>query len=344
MSRTDPRQRPVLALVVIAVLALLAACGDDDGGADAGATTTSTDTTGRPTPSPTTDGEGGAADEEVAAVLADGRTVLVDRTGGEVVEVLLEGIDVSDPATNDISVSPDSGDVFVVRPASSTGDHEIVRVPAGGGEADVVTTGLAPAVSPDGSTLAYVDVGPVDARRPPDPAVVLHDLATGDERRLERVAQPAFYYLADLAWSADGSHLAFVAGEIRTGLYAVEVAAETLDGADRLGPEDGAEGVSWSAVTALGAGRLATVETCCGVPNVERWTVIAVSLADGTVEGELLDGDRVEAAHLDSSPSQEDLVAVTGLRPSGGTLVSWSPGADDPELRQLRDDVIVAAA
>lgn len=352
--RTSTFLRPLLAVIALLVVPL-AGCGDDDDATTAegtSTTTTTTDDTTTTTGDTTTTRPGDAPPEQIAAVLADGTLALLDGVSGETRQTLLEGIDVSDPAKNGITITPDGDEVFVVRPAGDVDDdHEIVRVPVDGGEPAVVARGRAPAVSPDGTTLAYVEVESDPSPGQPEPVIVLHDLETGDERRLERQDEPGYHFIVDMGWTSDGDQLAFVSGEIQTGLNVVDADADTLDDARRLGPDARGEGTSWTAVTAFDDERLAVVETCCGVPDEERWHLVAVHVETGTVEGTLLPEERVEAYQVDSDASDRHLVLVADVRPGGGTLLRWSSptattdgtsGTGDG-IETVRDGVVVAA-
>lgn len=353
--RTSIFFRPLLAAIALTIVPL-AGCGDDDEASTAEGTSTTTTTTDATTTTTgdttttTTTPSGEAPPEQIAAVLADGTLALLDGETGGTRETLLEGIDVSDPAKNGITITPDGDEVFVVRPASDVGEaHEIVRVPVGGGASDVVARGRAPAVSPDGTTLAYVEVESDPSPGQPDPVIVLHDLETGDERRLEREEEPGYHFIVDMGWTSDGTQIAFVSGEIQTGLSIVDADADTLDDARRLGPDARGEGTSWTAVTALDDERLAVVETCCGVPGDERWHVVAVHVESGTVEGTVLPEERVEAYRVDSDRSARHFVLVADVRPGGGTLLRWSSPTDGTSgtgaagIRMVRDGVVVAA-
>lgn len=351
LFRAPVRLRPLLA-VIAALLLLAAACGDDDAETSDATSTTEPEVTTTSDADPTTSTtapDGTAAPETIAAVLGDGTLAVLDADSGEVQERLLDGIDVSDPAKNGIAVSPDGEAIFVVRPATDvTVPHDIVRVPVDGSTTEVVAQGRAPAVSPDGETLAYVAVEPDPGTEQPHPEIVLRDLTSGDEQRLVRDEEPGFQFIVDVAWTADGAQLAFVAGEIQTGLYLVDVAAAGLDDAVRAGPDNRGEGTSWTAVTSLDDERLAVVETCCGVPDVERWHVIVLDVPSGSVDGPLLPEERVEASALDSDASSRHIVMVMDQRPGGGTLHRTSlpqsdDGSADGVLEAVRDDVVVAA-
>lgn len=345
-----PTRLLALLTAVLVLLLPLTACGDD--GDDGDATTTTTDgTTTTEGTTTTTSAPSGAVPDEVAAVLGDGRLVILDSDSGEIRRTLLEGIEVDDPTKNGIAMSPGGDRVFVVRPESpQAGGHELVAVPAEGGQPEVVAQGRAPAVSPDGTTLAYVEVEvPEEQRARPEPGIVLRDLDTGDERRLVREQERQFHFIVETEWTADGEELAFIAGEIQTSLYVVDAGAESLDGARRLGPEDRDEAAAWRATAPFDGERLAVVETCCEIPERERWAVIAVHVDTGRVEGGVLPQQRVEASVMDADETTDHLLLVTDRRPGGGTLLRWSsPQADEPgegagELQHVRDGVVVAA-
>lgn len=331
----------VAAAAVMVLLFVTTGCSpaQEDGDED--------DATPTPTPTPTEtdaaeDGEDGEDAEDIAVVVdADGRVLVIDATTGEEVRELLDDVAVDDPASNDIAMSPDRTEVFVVVPPDEPpGDSRLMQVPVDGGEAEEIAQGTVPAVSPDGSTLAYVEieVGGEPARA--EPVVVFRDLDSDEETRLTR--EVPFFFIPDVEWTTDGTQVVFTAGEIQTGLYAVDRDAETLDDARRLGPdlEEDPGGTSWGPVAAFGEDQLAVVEVCCDLPREERWQVIGVDPADGSTQGELLPEDRVEATHLDSDADAENLLFVVNGGPDGGELLRWD-GEGDPE--QIHDDVIVAA-
>lgn len=305
------------------------------------------DTTAEPTSEPTATPNETATeaprDADVAVVVdADGRVVVLDATTGEELRELLDGVRVDDPASNDIAVTPDGDDVLVVVPPDEPpGPSEILRIPVDGGEPEGIAEGTVPAVDPGGGTLAYVayEEGD-DPVGTPEPVLVLRDLDSGEERRLER--EEPFFFIPDVEWTADGEQVVLTAGEIHTGLYAVDREATSLDGARRLGPElgQGDGEASWGPIAALGEDQLAVVERCCGVPSEARWQVMAVDATDGTTGEELLPGERVEATHLDSDAGATRLLLVVRGGPDGGRLERWD---GQGEAEQIADRVIVAA-
>lgn len=311
--------------------------GNGDGDVEPGAATTSTTTTSEPPRTTTTAGpEPGAI---AVAVDADGLVVALDPSTGQTVRVLLDGLNVDDPAEVDVTVTPDGTTAYVTVPGQEPeAPTTIARVSTAGGDRDDVAEGFAPAVSPDGTTLTYVVT---EGARPPEPVLVLRDLATGDERRLARDEQEPFHFIPDVAWTGDGAQVAFTAGEIQTGLYVVDASAASLDAARRLGPVARGEGASWGPVTPLDPDRLAVVEQCCDLPASERWLVLAVDVAEAEAEGGLLPGERTEATHVDSDPSGTRLLLVVRGGPQGGPLLRWDGGTQEPE--PITDGVIAAA-
>lgn len=337
------RAAPVATAVLAMLLLLTAGCDTDDQAADSPSPTPTTDTPDDGSPTPSSPDPGPAQDTAVA-VQADGRVVVLDPATGEEVRELLADVPAGDPASNDLAVTPDGSAAFVGVPAEDPdGESEIVRVPIAGGEPETVAQGSMPAISPDGETLAYVHFEEAaDADQPglPQPVLVLHDLASDEQTRLTRT-QP-FQFIPDVAWTADGAQVVFTAGEIYTGLYAIDRGAESLDEARRLGPDVEEEGdtTSWGPVAALGDGELAVVETCCDVPREERWHVVTVGVADGAVGGSLTPAERLEVTHLDGDAQAQRLLMVVAGGPEGGSLLRWD-GSGEPE--PIAEGVIAAA-
>ena len=281
--------------------------------------------------------DGQQAQTSIAAVDVDGRAVLLDPTTGQVRRVLLDGITVDDPADNGIAVTPDRSTVFVVRPTQSGPNDEIVQISAAGGEPHLTIAGQSPAVSPDGSTLAYVHNVASSGPGQPSPTLRLRDLATGTEREL---AGGDFYAIHDLTWMPDSHRIAFTAGEIEQGVHVVSRDAASLTEARRLGPDN--LDASWNDVATLGDETLAVVERCCSIPDPEQWRVVSVDVSTGNVGNEVFGRDRTEASFIDHREDAEGIVVLRQVRPApeGGTLLRWD-GSDG--LAQVRDGIIAAA-
>lgn len=137
-------------------------------------------------------------------------TIVAARTDGRVVEMSADGterrtlLDGERGSAETVSLTPDGRAVYV---GLSTGN--IVRIPMSGGDPVVVTKGSNPAVSPDGTRLAYVS----PRAYPPDPHfIVVRDLATGIEQRWRWTNQSfeaAEYLEGGLSWAPDGRRLSF---------------------------------------------------------------------------------------------------------------------------------------
>lgn len=355
---TDNRRKRNMAIGAIAAVlvlllgvlgAVLLADDDEDGeGVTSGDTTTTEEdeggtTTARPTTTMRPGGGSGEPDELLVAVDSGGRVVVMDSNDGDVERVLLEDVRVDDPAKNSITVTSDRATAYLTRPSTAGAtEPDIVGVRTNGeSEPEVLTTGYAPAVSPDGEQLAYVDVAEPTGALLPDPAIVVRDLATGEEHTMARDQQPAFAFISDLAWTADGQWLAFIAGEVETGAWLTSPDAASLDGARRLGPDEQAreEGTAWRAVSAYGDG-LAIAEYCCDTGEPERALVILVSIEPAAVEGGLLPDERVEVFRMDSAADAQQLLYVADGGPQGGELFRWTEGS---EPHRLADGIIVAA-
>lgn len=329
-KRTSIALGAAVLAVAAGLLAFLVLRGGDGGddltsGPDDGTTSTTGQVTSTTS---TTLFEGG--DGPVVALDASGRVVLLDAETGAERFVLHEGIDVSDPAKNGLSLSPSEGVVYVVAPGVNADDAEILSVPLRRGDGvSTVAKGLAPAVSPDGSSLAYVSLLPGEQQ--PRPAIVVRDLASGTETRFETPAgERPFAFIPDVTWAPSGGVVVFAGGEIQTGLYTLDTKkATSLADATRIGPEVSPDRErSWFAATPLGQ-RLAVGERLGDVPGRDH-RILEVSL-QGEVQGSVRDVTG-SFFRLDSRTGGGVLLYVRDAGPDGGTLMRFRPGEEPVEL------------
>jgi hypothetical protein len=265
-----PRSRPRLGRLLgaafgVTALGLVAvACDDNDPPATAEPITPPT----TPVPSPP---------RSLIAATRDNRVVTVDPATGAVLDELITADDlvagawIMDHRT--VLARGIDGDVYVEVEIPYSGEPKprIYRLPADGGAPEFVTEGFAPAISPDGETLAY-------ARGNFESEVVLRDLATDEERVIAAaIDSPGEEFpdpVAGLRFSPDGTELAVT--WTYEGSYAgiVDVAAASLAEERRLAA--GSAGCLGQSAW-LGADRLAiAVETSfpyCGADSEEAPSV-----------------------------------------------------------------------
>lgn len=266
-------------------------------------TTSPTATAAPPTSLPTTPTSAvpPAPPTTIVAVTLDGRVVALDAvTGAE----LRELANLGDPR---VAVPEGPGPNFVtqvsVTPDGSTAYYDTCCEPAVGTIFSVPTdgsrppsplvNGLGPAVSPNGRYLAYTAVN----------ALVVRDLATGDERTFTDPSYDPSPLFGDVAWSRDGTKVYYPW--------------------HRLGPG----GFTWS---------LVEVDVAAGTPPRP------FAEADAALEDPLAldDGQRVSVlAHSirpDGRPGPNDgvLTVTPGALAPGQTTV---PGRDTATLGPLAD-------
>ncbi|PSO47422.1 MAG: hypothetical protein BRC32_04425 [Actinobacteria bacterium QS_8_72_14] len=217
-----------------------------------------------------------AAEESAVALTANGQVAVVDTTTGKPLRQLMS-VPTDDPAKNDLAVTPDRRTAFVTRPGSAGQPTDIARVPVSGGEPEIVATDASsPAVSPDGETLAYI-VHRYPHPGDPDPRIVLRDLSSGQQVMLDSGGD--WHYVSELAWTADGERLAFVSGEVLTGVATIDADATSMAQASRVGPPlDGSADRRWTSVAGFEQG-LAVVDAGHGAVEQAAMATVADALA-----------------------------------------------------------------
>jgi WD40 repeat protein len=148
-----------------------------------------------------------------SVALLDGRDGHTLRTLGTHPEATTGGF----PYLQAVSLSPDRSQVFYSL-VGDCGPATIYQVPADGHSAPVaISTGVSPAVSPDGRKLAYAVATPKPGEeRHCQNAVVVRDLQTGAERTWRYPDTPDFAtplyqdaVVSEIDWAPDSTRLAY---------------------------------------------------------------------------------------------------------------------------------------
>lgn len=230
------------------------------------------DVTPEPTVEPTPTETPEPVDPPIVALTDTGALVMVDPETGAITRTVYEGLSTDDPWKTALTVSPDLLYAFVSHVvATEPGTRwEILRISLANGSAELVAEGIQPAISPDGSTLAYAGVDPSI----PDEeglALVLRDLATGAERYI-----PSGYggnpsaWLDQIAWSPDGNTLFVPRGMEGSELFAIDARATDFEQAVELG----GDGIGESEPVVLADGTL--VVLCSNYEALPEEAYVAV--------------------------------------------------------------------
>ncbi|HET7013199.1 MAG TPA: hypothetical protein VFI65_04780 [Streptosporangiaceae bacterium] len=165
---------------------------------------------GSSTPAPSSGGEPG-----IVGVTTAGALVRIDSSNGSITQTLVpNGV-----AGDEVSASPDGSTIYFTEEA---GCHsEVESVSSGGGDLTAIAPGQLPAISPDGTKLAFTSEPVMNEHCVPDPSqpsvtaefkLVIRTLSSGAEQSLALPAQVVHGGLlppiSHLSWSADSAKLA----------------------------------------------------------------------------------------------------------------------------------------
>lgn len=275
MSHLPPAPRMLAVLAAGAALAMLAACGGGSGGG-------STQGSGSPSPA-SSSGSGPATPAPkkapkppgLVAVTKAGALVVLGSRHGQVIRTLVAG----GVRGDEISVSPDHGTVYFSVRHGCLG--QIESVPVAGGPPTVIADGTVPAISPDGTRLAYA-TAPLQTMACAGNAsdltkaytLVIRTLSTGTQAVYPQLPAgqdtglPA--PISHLSWSPDGSTLAVSILSIQDNegwdliLLNPATARDYLTGAGAQSVPAGApRGSYWREGVYLPNGNLFVSRACC---------------------------------------------------------------------------------
>lgn len=259
------------------------------------------------------------APDRIVVAREDGRVITVSSDDGRPINEISRA-----PAgariVGSLAVTDDGATVYFATTGDTECDYDLVEANTDGGAQRVVGRGRLPAISPDGSRLAYV----TGSRGCPSELVV-RDLGTGDEARWASGFGDAWREVHALSW-LDGERLVYEvnieeSSELRT-FRTTSPADATLAKGRLVGPRG--EG-SWGEpvyFTPLDA--LLVHEVCCHPDFDTTIHVIAVDPDDGSTVDELFDVPRaIDVLSVDAARRH----ALLTLR--NGDVYRWS-GSDRP--------------
>lgn len=244
-----------------------------------------------PTPAPPDTGLARQGDAIVRIDVSSGQ--VTDRTAIE-----------DGAGADDLELSDTRGVAVLTRPRPD-GPDELVEVTLADGSTRVLGHGHRPAVSDDGSHLAFVRTSPDGEHR----ELVAATYEGGEEGVWPIVeAPPEEVEVLGLAWSATGEELAVTlrssAGpEVR--VLPLDRTG-TLRGASEVVPPT-SHGAELVAATYRGPGRLTVAEGCCTPGAHERWRVLDVGHGTWTTS-EVVAGLAGPVTHLDWDPALTHLL------------------------------------
>jgi WD40-like Beta Propeller Repeat len=162
-----------------------------------------------------TPGQSSGGEPGIVGVTTVGALVRIDASSGSITQTLVgNGV-----AGDEVSVSPDGSTIYFTEQA---GCHaEVESVSGSGGNLTAIAPGQFPAISPDGTKLAFTSEPVMSETCVPDPSksgvaasykLIIRTLRSGAERSLGLPAQVRkgglLPPISHLSWSADGAMLA----------------------------------------------------------------------------------------------------------------------------------------
>jgi len=299
-----PRATRMLAVTAAATaLTTLAACG---GGSSGG----SAQGSGSPSPAGSSGSASASAPSPkkakppgIVAVTRAGALVLLGSRHGQVIKTLVPG----GVRGDEISVSPDHGTVYFSVRHGCLG--QIESVPVAGGSPTVIADGTVPAISPDGTRLAYA-TAPLQTGACIGNAneltkgytLVIRTLSTGTQAVYPQLPPgqdtglPA--PISHLSWSPDGSNLAVSILSIQDNegwnliLLNPATARDYLTGAgDQPVPAGTPQGSYWREGVYMPNGNLFVSRACCsGFPVHNKSRLMWVVSAAGAMQHQVAIG------------------------------------------------------
>lgn len=257
-----------------------------------------------------------AEPETLVAVSDRGAVVVLETASGKVMHTLAPRG--SADGASSLARTPDGEWLYYANGMGCGHDASVFRVRTDGvGAPERVAAGTAPAVSADGTRLAYAAPNPVDQRDPAatcHSAIVVRDLAAGAETRFlptdDTNSFTAYGEISAIDWAPDGRRLVFQQGWEGEGSFILDTVAHTTTRqATPVGAKQIANGLvhpTWHPPT----GRLAAVNDCCYSPDDPQTPRIAVLVDPATGDTQPLPDAGIDARSLDYDPTGRFLVFV----------------------------------